>query len=135
MVRRWTGKLGRGVMLLLLAAGLFIGTSIGSSASAMTWFHNGLTGYQAVWHAITQDGMLGEEHLKGTGIYVGMADPHTIEVRVDGEAQSFQVGDDLRETVEALEEDDVVVFEYTEEHLDEIAILRTLLSIEAVEQE
>ena len=135
MVRHWTSKLGRGVMALLLTAGLFIGTLPGSgqSASALTWHSFGLTGYQGVWHALAQDGLLDEDILEATGVYVGMADPHTIEVVVDGEAQAFQLGAELRETVELLEEDDIVEFEYTEEPLDEIAILRTLLSIEVVE--
>lgn len=135
MVRHWTSKLGRGVVALLLIAGLFIGTLPGYSASAMTWNHFAITGYQGVWHALAQDGLLDEETLEGTGVYVGMADPHTIEVIVDGEAQAFQLGTELRETVASLEEDDIVEFEYTEEPLDDIAILRTLLSIEVIDSE
>lgn len=135
MVRRWTSKLGRGVMAMLLAAGLFIGAGTGTSAAAMIGYTYSWTAYQTIWQTFALDGLEEEDTLTGTGRYVGMADPHTIEVIVKDEAYAFQVGDDLRATVEKLEEDDRVVFEYTEEPLDEIAILRTLLSIKVVDQE
>ena len=76
-----------------------------------------------------------DEVKEGTGSYVGMADGHTIEIIVDGEAAAFQLADELREEVELIEEDTIVTFEYTEEQLDEIAVLLTLVSISTVEDE
>ncbi|WP_338754382.1 hypothetical protein [Bacillus sp. FJAT-52991] len=54
------------------------------------------------------------KEVEAKGIYNGMADPHTVEINVDGEDQAFQVNPDSEEMkkFEALEEGSEVTFVY-----------------------
>lgn len=49
-----------------------------------------------------------------TGIYVGQADPHTIEVETDEGPVAYQLSDDARLQVEVLSAGDEVIYEYYE---------------------
>ncbi|WP_179033016.1 hypothetical protein [Paenibacillus kribbensis] len=55
---------------------------------------------------------------QGTGVYNGAADPHTVEIEINGEAQSFQLGEGLDTVVAGLEEGDSVSFEYSEKAVE-----------------
>ncbi|MEC0183142.1 hypothetical protein P4H61_16775 [Paenibacillus peoriae] len=55
---------------------------------------------------------------QGTGIYSGAADPHTVEIEINGEAQSFQLGEGLDKVVAGLKEGDSVSFEYNEQAVE-----------------
>ncbi|WP_068501735.1 hypothetical protein [Paenibacillus kribbensis] len=64
---------------------------------------------------------------QGTGVYNGAADPHTVEIEVNGEAQSFQLGDGLDKVVAGLEEGDSVSFEYSEKAVEGDATAKQLI--------
>lgn len=53
------------------------------------------------------------ETLTGTGIYTGQADPHTVEIEMDGKATAFQLGEGVDAGIGSLNEGDAVSFEYT----------------------
>jgi hypothetical protein len=63
----------------------------------------------------------------GTGVYNGAADPHTIEIETNGEAQSFQLGDGLDAAVAGLKEGDSVAFEYNEKGVEGDATAKQLI--------
>ncbi|MEK5260896.1 hypothetical protein ACWA2B_25570 [Paenibacillus sp. CMM36] len=63
---------------------------------------------------------------KGTGVYNGAADPHTVEIGTNGEAQSFQLGDGLDTVIAGLKEGDTVAFEYTEKAVEGDATAKQL---------
>lgn len=67
------------------------------------------------------------EAKKGTGVYNGAADPHTVEIETNGEAQSFQLGDGLDTVVAGLEEGDSVAFEYNEKAVEGDATAKQLI--------
>lgn len=67
------------------------------------------------------------EAKKGTGVYNGAADPHTVEIETNGEAQSFQLGDGLDTVVAGLEEGDSVAFEYNEKAVEGDAVAKQLI--------
>ncbi|MFB5681162.1 hypothetical protein ACE3NQ_09590 [Paenibacillus terreus] len=54
----------------------------------------------------------------GTGVYNGQADPHTVEIEVDGEPTAYQLGEGVDAEVAQLNEGDAVSFEYTEEPIE-----------------
>ena len=56
--------------------------------------------------------------IEAEGILTGWADPHTIEIRVDGEAMSFQVSEDLQKSLDDIDDEDSVRFKYVEKILD-----------------
>ncbi|MCM3630204.1 hypothetical protein M3194_22990 [Paenibacillus glycanilyticus] len=66
------------------------------------------------------------------GVFVGLADSHTVEITVDGEAASYQLGEGTDEAANALKEGDAVSFEYMEEAVegDATAKLLTITKIE-----
>ncbi|MNI21144.1 hypothetical protein D3C73_746500 [compost metagenome] len=51
---------------------------------------------------------------KGTGTYVGQADPHTVEITVNQNATAFQLDENTMDQVKTLKQNDAVQFEYTE---------------------
>ncbi|WP_172197228.1 hypothetical protein [Saccharibacillus qingshengii] len=57
-----------------------------------------------------------QEHdvISATGEYGGQADPHTIEVTMDGSPTSFQVSESAAAQLEGLSEGDTISFEYME---------------------
>ncbi|WP_223068556.1 hypothetical protein [Paenibacillus caui] len=55
---------------------------------------------------------------KGSGQYVGQADTTSIEITVNGEPFVFQLGDVTQETLDTLEPEDAVNFEYVEKKID-----------------
>ncbi|MBD7967498.1 hypothetical protein [Paenibacillus gallinarum] len=51
--------------------------------------------------------------IKTKGIYTGLADPHTAEIEVDGEAICFQLKEGIMEKVEAWDAEKSVEFTYS----------------------
>ncbi|ACS98946.1 hypothetical protein [Paenibacillus sp. JDR-2] len=72
------------------------------------------------------------EAKQGKGVFVGLADSHTVEITVDGEAAAYQLGEGTDSAVAALKEGDNVSFEYTEAAIegDATAKLLTITKIE-----
>lgn len=70
--------------------------------------------------------------LQGSGTYEGQMDPHSVEITTELGPTAFQLGADMSELVESLEEGDNVTFSYTEEVVDAAdgTKLRTLTGIE-----
>ncbi|AET61934.1 hypothetical protein HPL003_26090 [Paenibacillus terrae HPL-003] len=64
---------------------------------------------------------------QGTGVYNGAADPHTVEIEIKGEAQSFQLGEGLDTVVAGLKEGDSVSFEYNEQAVEGDATAKQLI--------
>lgn len=48
------------------------------------------------------------------GILTGWADPHTVEIRVNGEPMAFQVGEDVQKMFDDIDDEDTVHFKYVE---------------------
>ncbi|WP_424768832.1 hypothetical protein [Paenibacillus sp. sgz302251] len=71
----------------------------------------------------------------GTGTYTGMADSHTIEVMMNGEARTYQLSEGLSEFVETLDTDTRIWFDYTSVKMewDDTVILQTLTSIQTTD--
>jgi len=63
----------------------------------------------------------GEEPIQAEGLFVGLADPHTVAIEIGGVEKAFQVGDELADTIASLEADDPVKLSYTEKVVDEAA--------------
>ncbi len=54
------------------------------------------------------------ETKQGKGEYVGLADPHTVEIKTEGASVSYQLGEGTEDAVSGLNSGDAVSFEYTE---------------------
>lgn len=54
----------------------------------------------------------------GEGEYVGLMDPHSLEIKVDGQPTPFQIDPELATKLSDWEAGTKVKFEYTEEELD-----------------
>lgn len=67
---------------------------------------------------------------EGTGTYTGQADPHTVEIVVDGKPTAFQLGDGLDQTVADLQEQDHVQFKYEEKAIEGEDTLKQLVLTE-----
>ncbi|GGO06704.1 hypothetical protein [Saccharibacillus kuerlensis] len=52
--------------------------------------------------------------ISASGVYNGQADPHTIEVDVDGKPMSFQLAQGVAKQLDGLTEGDAISFEYVE---------------------
>ena len=52
--------------------------------------------------------------IKGTGVYVGQIDNHSIEITTEEGSTAFELGEGTESALEALKTDDPVVFEYVE---------------------
>lgn len=67
--------------------------------------------------------------IQGTGIYVGQIDNHSVEIKTEEGATSFELGTGLEEAPEALSMDDPVVFEYVERSVEgDSSVLQRVLS-------
>ncbi|AZU62813.1 BsuPI-related putative proteinase inhibitor [Neobacillus mesonae] len=51
---------------------------------------------------------------QGDGKLVGLMDPHTIEVNMNGEAIAYQLSDQAREEIQSIKDGDLVTFVYIE---------------------
>ncbi|WP_201007291.1 hypothetical protein [Paenibacillus glycanilyticus] len=73
---------------------------------------------------------------QGKGEFIGLADSHTVEITVDGEAAAYQLGEGTDSAVAALKEGDNVSFEYTEAAIegDATAKLLTITKIEKMQK-
>lgn len=67
---------------------------------------------------------------EGTGTYTGQADPHTVEIVVDGKPTAFQLGDGLDQAVADLQEQDQVQFKYEEKAIEGEDTLKQLVLTE-----
>lgn len=67
---------------------------------------------------------------EGTGTYTGQADPHTVEIVVDGKPTAFQLGDGLDQAVADLQEQDPVQFKYEEKAIEGEDTLKQLVLTE-----
>ncbi|WP_379160711.1 hypothetical protein [Paenibacillus sp. sgz5001063] len=56
--------------------------------------------------------------IHGTGIYVGQIDNHSVEIKTEEGATSFELGAGLEKSLESLNMDDPVVFEYVERSVE-----------------
>jgi hypothetical protein len=72
------------------------------------------------------------ETKQGQGVFVGLADSHTVEITVDGQGAAYQLGEGMDEAVASLKDGDAVTFEYTEAAIegDATAKLLTITKIE-----
>lgn len=72
------------------------------------------------------------ETKQGHGVFVGLADSHTVEITVDGQGAAYQLGEGMDEVVASLKEGDAVTFNYTEAAIegDATAKLLTITKIE-----
>ncbi|MNB99052.1 hypothetical protein D3C76_422210 [compost metagenome] len=70
--------------------------------------------------------------IQGTGIYVGQIDNHSVEIKTEEGATSFELGAGLENAPEALSMDDPVVFEYVERSVggDATVVQRVLSKLE-----
>ncbi|MGO4889075.1 BsuPI-related putative proteinase inhibitor [Anaerobacillus sp. MEB173] len=66
-------------------------------------------------------------YYKGVGLYVGQADPHTIEVELDGIPTAFQLTEHAQEQLVELEEGSEITFIYTDTEIEQKTIERFIL--------
>ncbi|GIO29475.1 MULTISPECIES: hypothetical protein [Paenibacillus] len=67
---------------------------------------------------------------QGQGSFTGLADPHTVEIIVDGSPMAFQFGEKLKSAVEAIAPDQQVEFKYEEKAIEGDASLKQLVLTE-----
>ncbi|TJY40929.1 hypothetical protein E5161_14530 [Cohnella pontilimi] len=53
-----------------------------------------------------------------TGEYVGLSDPHSIEIKVDGKSENFQISPESADKISSWENGTKVSFQYMEQELD-----------------
>jgi hypothetical protein len=53
-----------------------------------------------------------------TGDYQGLSDPHSIEIKVDGQSENFQISPETADKISSWEAGTKVSFQYTEQDLD-----------------
>lgn len=70
--------------------------------------------------------------IEASGILTGWADPHTVEIRVNDKAMSFQVGEDMQKLMDDLDDEDTVQFKYVEKTIDSSIKQRVLTEITKV---
>lgn len=58
------------------------------------------------------------EAIQGEGTFVGLADTHTVEIETADGAESFQFEDSLTDTINSIEGDANVTFEYVEKKVE-----------------
>ncbi|MDT0124211.1 hypothetical protein Q9R46_16250 [Paenibacillus sp. RRE4] len=56
--------------------------------------------------------------IEAEGILTGWADPHTVEIRVNDKAMSFQVSEDMQKLLDDIDDEDSVRFKYIEKTVD-----------------
>jgi hypothetical protein len=52
------------------------------------------------------------ETLTETGVYIGQVDPHTVEVKINGESKAFQLSNEAQQNIENLSENQEITFHY-----------------------
>ncbi|MCM3785719.1 hypothetical protein M3231_22375 [Neobacillus mesonae] len=76
----------------------------------------------------TKEEQVDEKIIEETGIYTGLADPHTAEIKIDGEAASFQLEDDgLMEQLEQWRSGMQVQLKYSVKTFDELPDVKQLI--------
>lgn len=65
--------------------------------------------------------------IEAEGILTGWADPHTVEIRVNGEAMAFQVGEDVQKLFDDIDDEDTVHFKYVEKTFEGDASTKQLV--------
>lgn len=55
---------------------------------------------------------------EGTGTFTGLADPHTVEIIMDGNAAAFQLGEGMDQAASGLQQGDQVSFKYEEKAIE-----------------
>lgn len=58
------------------------------------------------------------EVIQVTGEYVGLADSHTVEIKVEDGAVNYQLGEGMDKAVEGLKAGDLVTFEYIKQSIE-----------------
>ncbi|PQP85172.1 hypothetical protein C0Q44_11985 [Paenibacillus sp. PCH8] len=74
--------------------------------------------------------------IEAEGILTGWADPHTVEIRVNEEPMSFQVGEGLQKSLDDMDDEDSVRFKYVEKTIDATTkqlILTEIAKIESID--
>ncbi|WP_434749999.1 hypothetical protein [Paenibacillus amylolyticus] len=56
--------------------------------------------------------------IEAEGILTGWADPHTVEIRVNDKAMSFQVSEEMQKSLDDIDDEDSVRFKYVEKTVD-----------------
>lgn len=62
--------------------------------------------------------------LKGTGVYVGQIDGHSIEIQTKEGPTTFEISEGMESVLEKLNENDHVAFEYTEKSVNGDATIK-----------
>ncbi|RXZ84742.1 hypothetical protein EBB07_01620 [Paenibacillaceae bacterium] len=73
------------------------------------------------------------EVFKGTGVFVGQADGHTIEIETADGPIAYQHEDTLAEAIASLDPDEKVNYEYIEKPLEGEEVQRWIVTIEKTE--
>jgi predicted small lipoprotein YifL len=71
----------------------------------------------------------------GEGEYIGLMDPHSLEIKVDGQTKPFQIDPELATQLSDWEAGTKVKFAYTEEQLDVNGQTITRLTIQSIEKQ
>ncbi|WP_340399021.1 hypothetical protein [Paenibacillus sp. FSL H8-0079] len=71
--------------------------------------------------------------IEAEGILTGWADPHTVEIRVNEEPMSFQVGENLQKSLDDIDDEDSVRFKYVEKTIDATTKQLVLTEIAKIE--
>ncbi|WP_053781386.1 hypothetical protein [Paenibacillus xylanivorans] len=68
--------------------------------------------------------------IEAEGILTGWADPHTVEIRVNEEPMSFQVGEDVQKSLDDIDDEDSVQFKYVEKAIEGDTTVKQLVLTE-----
>lgn len=69
-----------------------------------------------------KDFQLEEKIIDETGVYIGQADPHTVEIETANGAQSYQLSEAVMEDIVELKKDDEVTFQYVKNEFGQLVI-------------
>lgn len=58
------------------------------------------------------------ESKQGTGIWVGLIDNHSAEIKIDGTAEAFELSESVQSVADGLNMDESVEFEYVEQAIE-----------------
>lgn len=67
----------------------------------------------------------------GKGSYSGLADSHSVEIDVDGQAVTYQLSEEAQKQINQIPNDAKVTFKYTEQKVDDTTTVLTITEIEA----
>lgn len=71
---------------------------------------------------VLENFQLEEKLIEETGVYVGQADPHTVEIETANGAQSYQLSVVVMEDIGEFKKDDSVTFQYVKNDLGQLVI-------------